>query len=101
MPFLSVINLAAVSHRMNRDGIVANRKQDSSIARPQPHARGAFQRLHVTDTSLYERFQLEIDLRTRRGSKFAPLSGGCRREFDLFHDPIFAQCDKKDKPSIA
>jgi hypothetical protein len=90
MSSLSVVNVAAVSHCVNRDGIAANRKHDPPIARPQPHARGAFQRLHVADTSLYERLQLEIDLRTRRGGKFAPLAGGCRRKFDLFHEPIFA-----------
>src|SRR5450432_906735 len=84
---LSVINLAAVSHRVNRDGVALHREHDAPIARPQSHSTCAFERFHVADTGFRKRRQLLIELRARRGRELAPLAGSGGREFDRLHEP--------------
>ena len=52
---LSVVNIAAVSDRVNCDGIGFDREQDAPVARPQPHARRALKRLYIADPGFRER----------------------------------------------
>src|SRR4051812_13308068 len=83
----SIINVAAVSDRMNCDGVGSDREHDAPITGAQPHSDDTFERLHITSAGLRERFQFEIDLRARRRSQFPPLADSCRRELDVFHIP--------------
>ncbi|WP_424595283.1 hypothetical protein [Bradyrhizobium sp.] len=79
-----------MSDRVNRDGIGLDHEQDASVAGAQPHSGDAFERFHIASAGRRERLQFEVDLRARRGRKFAPLANGRRSEVDLFHFPNIA-----------
>ena len=90
MVSLSVVNLAAVSDRVNCDGVAFDRKQHAPVTGAQPHSGYAVERFHVADASFRERGQFEVDLRTRRSGKFAPLADGGGRGLNLFHGSTIA-----------
>jgi len=90
MVSLSVVNFAAVSDRVNCDGVGFDRKQHAPVTGAQPHCGYAFERFHVADASFRERGQFEVDLRTRSSAKFAPLADGGGRELNLFHGVTIA-----------
>jgi hypothetical protein len=85
MCVLSVVNIAAVSDRVNCDGVGPYREQDAPVAGAQPHSGCAFERFHIANATLRERFQFEVNLPAGSSGKFAPLADGGGCEFDLLH----------------
>jgi hypothetical protein len=51
----------------------------------QSHSGYTFECFHIADAGFRERRQFEVNLRTRRSSKFTPLADSGGRECDLFH----------------
>jgi hypothetical protein len=90
MVSLSVVNIAAVSDRVNCDGVGFDRKQHAPVTGAQPHSGYAFERFHVADACFRKRSQFEVDLRTRRSGKFAPLANGGGSKLNLFHGATIA-----------
>jgi len=79
------VNIAAVSDRVDCDGVGVDREQHTPVTGAQPHSDHAFKRLDVALAGLRERCQFGINLRARSGGEFAPLARGGRSERDLFH----------------
>jgi hypothetical protein len=94
----SIVDIAAVSDRVNGDDVGFDRKQHAPVADAQPHSGHAFERFHVANTGFRESRQFAIDLRARGRGKLALLadSGGSKRNF--FH---ISQCDEQINQIIA
>src|SRR5713226_7629920 len=71
---LLVVNIAAVSNRVNSDGVGFDREQDAPNTGAQPHSGCTFERFHIADAGFRKRLQFEIDLCPRSSGKFAPLA---------------------------
>jgi hypothetical protein len=56
---ISVVDIAAVSDRVNCDSVGFHREQDAPVARAQPHSGCAFERFHIANATLRERLQFE------------------------------------------
>src|SRR5262245_34977156 len=86
----SIINIAAMSNRVNCDSVAFHREQDTPVAGSQPHSSGTFERFHVAGTRCRKRSQPMIDLCTRSSGELAPLTDGGGRELDLLHGQTIA-----------
>jgi hypothetical protein len=81
----SVVDIAAVSDRVNGDGVSPDCEQRAPVADAQPHSGHAFERFHVANTGFRESRQFAIDLRARGRGKLAPLADGGGSKRNFFH----------------
>jgi hypothetical protein len=82
---LSVVNVAAVSDRVNSDGVGFDCEQHAPVADAQPHSGHTFERFHIANTGFRENRQFEIDLPARSSGKLAPLADGGGSKRNLLH----------------
>ena len=79
------LNVAAMSDRMNRDGVALDREQHAPISGAQPHSGDALERFHIANARFRERRQFDVDLRARNNGKLAPLADRGRSKRDFSH----------------
>jgi hypothetical protein len=97
---LSVVNLAAMPDGGDYDGIVLDVKDQTPVARTQPHAGTPLETLYFALASLGERQKLGIEPPSHVGGEAEPLTCGRTRKDDLNASSI-TYCDILVKKDIA